>query len=253
MALKMIQCCRIFCITLLNSAAAGAQCPLGPMAELLSRSSSDVVFSGVVANLDRTMVAETVTFNVEWVWKGSVHRRTSIVRPVPISGGRIEPIRFELKSRYVVAAHRLTAGEEHDLRLSSSDDQLGTDACGGGSRLLSAAQNELAQLGPGHAPDGQPAGRTQAFPPVKIKDAAPEVPRGFADVRATVILEITVDASGHVRDPRILRSIANLDQIAIDCVMKCEYAPTLLNGIPTPVKMTVTVPIGAGPGRGPVR
>src|SRR5262245_24403101 len=65
MPLKTIQCCSIFCITLLNSAAVGAQCPLGPMAELLSRSSSEVVFSGVVANLDRTTVAETITFNVE--------------------------------------------------------------------------------------------------------------------------------------------------------------------------------------------
>src|SRR5689334_7470189 len=163
MALKMIPCCSIFCITLLNSAAASAQCPLGPMAELLSRSSSEVAFSGVVASLDRTMVAETITFNVEWVWKGSVHTRTTIVRPVPISGGPpIEPIPFELKRRYVVAAHRLTAGEQHDLRLSSSEEQLGTDACGSGSRLLSAAQNELAKLGPGHAPDGQPAGMTQA-------------------------------------------------------------------------------------------
>lgn len=224
------------------------------MAELLSRSSSEVVFSGVVANLDRQTAAEIVTFDVGWVWKGSVRRRISIVRPLPISGGPgREPLQFDLKSRYVVSAHRLTSREQHDLRLASSDEQFGTDACGSGSRTLSAAQNELARLGPGHAPDGQAVGVTQLFRPVKIKDAAPEIPPGFADFRGTVILEITIDASGHVRDPKILRSIDNLDQAAIDCVMKWEYAPALLNGVPVDVQMTVVVPIGTSARLAPVR
>jgi protein TonB len=32
-----------------------------------------------------------------------------------------------------------------------------------------------------------------------------------------------------------------LDQAAIDAVMQWEYTPTLLNGVPVPVIMTVTV------------
>src|SRR5262249_19256761 len=125
--------------------------------------------------------------------------------------------------------------------------------CGSGSRLLSAAQSDLARMGPGHAPDGQPAGRAQAFPPVKIKDSTPEIPPGLADVHGTVIVEITIDASGHVRDPKVLRSIAGLDQAAIDCVTKWEYAPTLLNGVPVPVQMTVTIPIGGTPRSSPIK
>jgi TonB family protein len=68
-----------------------------------------------------------------------------------------------------------------------------------------------------------------------------------------VILEITIDDAGRVRDPKILRSIANFDQVAINCVRKWEYAPALLNGVPVPVQMTVTVPIGGTPGPSPIR
>jgi hypothetical protein len=89
------------------------------MAELMSRSASEVVFSGVVANIVKTDLAETVSFNVDWVWKGSVRTQTSIVRPVSVAdvSGR-QPMSFELKSRYVVVAHRLTDEERQNLRLS---------------------------------------------------------------------------------------------------------------------------------------
>jgi hypothetical protein len=48
-------------------------------------------------------------------------------------------------------------------------------------------------MGPGDAPDGQPAGVTRAFPPVKIKDAAPEIPHNLGDVRGVVVLEIMIE------------------------------------------------------------
>ena len=40
---------------------------------------------------------------------------------------------------------------------------------------------------------------------------------------------------------RVLRSIPLLDQAATDAVRQWEYTPTLLNGVPVPVIMTVTV------------
>jgi TonB family protein len=255
MLLKAIWCCSPLCIGLLHSSAAVAQCPPAvPIAELLSRSSTEVVFGGVVANIDRTDLAETVTFSVDWVWKGSVRTSTSIVRPVRMADGSgLEPISFELKNRYVVAAHRLTDEERQNLRLSSAEEQLGVDLCGSGSRLLSVAQSDLARMGPGHAPQDRAAGRPQTFPPVKIKDAALEIPPGLTDVHGTVVLEIMIDASGHVLDPKVLRSIANLDQVAIDCVTKWEYAPALLNGVPVPVHMTVTIPFGGAPRSSPIK
>jgi protein TonB len=44
-----------------------------------------------------------------------------------------------------------------------------------------------------------------------------------------------------VQDARVLRSIPLLDQAALDAVNQWEFTPTLLNGVPVPVIMTVTV------------
>jgi protein TonB len=56
-----------------------------------------------------------------------------------------------------------------------------------------------------------------------------------------VVIEATIDETGKVRDMRVLRSIPLLDQAALDAVRQWEYEPTLLNGRPVPVIMTVTV------------
>ena len=42
-------------------------------------------------------------------------------------------------------------------------------------------------------------------------------------------------------DAHILRSIPLLDEAALDAVRQWEFTLTLLNGIPVPVIMTVTV------------
>jgi periplasmic protein TonB len=44
-----------------------------------------------------------------------------------------------------------------------------------------------------------------------------------------------------VQDARVLRSIPLLDAAALDAVKQWEFTPTLLNGVPVPVIMTVTV------------
>ena len=43
------------------------------------------------------------------------------------------------------------------------------------------------------------------------------------------------------RDVRVLRSVALLDAAAIAAVRQWRFTPTLLNGTPVPVIMTVTV------------
>ena len=40
---------------------------------------------------------------------------------------------------------------------------------------------------------------------------------------------------------KVLRSVPLLDEAAITAVKQWEYTPTLLNGVPVPVIMTVTV------------
>jgi TonB family protein len=75
----------------------------------------------------------------------------------------------------------------------------------------------------------------------EVPAVLPEVAR-HAGVRGTVILEITVDSAGRVRDAKVLRSIPLLDEAALTAVRQWEFTPTLLNGVPREIVMTVAVP-----------
>lgn len=79
--------------------------------------------------------------------------------------------------------------------------------------------------------------------PGRVKYVQPVYPQEARDagVRGTVIIEAIVDETGHVAETKVLRSVTGLDQAAVDAVMQWEYTPTLLNGAPVPVLMTVTV------------
>ncbi len=80
-------------------------------------------------------------------------------------------------------------------------------------------------------------------PPIKTHDVKPLYPpiAQDAQVQGVVILEVLVDTSGKVADRRIVRSIPLLDQAAMDAVTQWEYTPTLLNGNPVSLLMTVTI------------
>jgi protein TonB len=79
--------------------------------------------------------------------------------------------------------------------------------------------------------------------PVKVRDVAPIYPQiaQAARVQGIVILEATIGADGQVLNARVLRSVPLLDQAALDAVRQWQFTPTLLNGVPVPVVMTVTV------------
>jgi TonB family protein len=79
--------------------------------------------------------------------------------------------------------------------------------------------------------------------PTKIRDVRPEYPADAlaAGVQGVIILEALIDQSGAVRRARVLRSIPALDHAAADAVRQWRFTPTLLNGEPVPVMMTVTV------------
>jgi periplasmic protein TonB len=79
--------------------------------------------------------------------------------------------------------------------------------------------------------------------PKKLKNTAPTYPdiAKQARVQGVVILECTISPQGKVTDVKVLRGIPLLDAAAIDAVKQWVYTPTLLNGVPVPVIMTVTV------------
>ena len=80
-------------------------------------------------------------------------------------------------------------------------------------------------------------------PPTKTRDVQPRYPEEAraARVQGVVILEATIGSTGVVTDVSVLRSVPLLDDAAIAAVLQWQYTPTLLNGVPVPVIMTVTV------------
>jgi TonB family protein len=83
----------------------------------------------------------------------------------------------------------------------------------------------------------------QIKPPTKIKDVKPVYPAiaQSARISGAVVIEATIGEDGKVIDAKVVRSIPVLDQAALDAVRQWEYTPTLLNGAPVPVVVTVTI------------
>jgi protein TonB len=79
--------------------------------------------------------------------------------------------------------------------------------------------------------------------PQKIRHVSPAYPAiaQAARVQGVVIIEATIGVDGRLINARVLRSIPLLDQAALEAVRQWEFTPTLLNGVPVPVIMTVTV------------
>ncbi|PYQ22907.1 MAG: hypothetical protein DMF81_10510 [Acidobacteria bacterium] len=131
-------------------------------------------------------------------------------------------------------------------------------------------------LEPGPAGDGAPAGepggvaggvaggivggvlaaRTEPPPPVvpvrvggeikepkKLKHVSPVYPEiaARAKVHGSIVLECIVSRQGHVTEVKVVRGIPLLNEAAIDAVKQWAYTPTLKDGVPVPVILTVTV------------
>ena len=79
--------------------------------------------------------------------------------------------------------------------------------------------------------------------PERIRYVAPTYPpiALSARIQGVVIIEATIGADGRVINARLLRSVQMLDEAALAAVRQWTYTPTLLNGVPVPVIMTVTV------------
>jgi protein TonB len=80
-------------------------------------------------------------------------------------------------------------------------------------------------------------------PPQKLNEVSPAYPpiAAAAHIQGIVIIEATISENGTVINARVLRSVPLLDQAAIEAVKQWRYNPSMLNGVPVPVIMTVTV------------
>jgi protein TonB len=83
----------------------------------------------------------------------------------------------------------------------------------------------------------------QIKPPTKTRDVKPIYPpiAQSARVQGVVIIEATIGVDGRVKEAKVLRGQPLLDQAALDAVKQWQFTPTLLNNVPVPVIMTVTV------------
>jgi TonB family protein len=79
--------------------------------------------------------------------------------------------------------------------------------------------------------------------PAKLRHVPPVYPDGSSS--GVVILRALIGPDGYVRETEVLRDpSAALSQAAVDAVKQWEFEPTLLNCVPVPVRMVVTVQFG---------
>lgn len=80
-------------------------------------------------------------------------------------------------------------------------------------------------------------------PPIKTTHVNPVYPPIALAARkeGLVILEALIGEDGSVRNVKVLRSAPLFDEAAIIAVRQWRFSPTLLNGDPVPLVMTVTV------------
>lgn len=82
--------------------------------------------------------------------------------------------------------------------------------------------------------DSLPAPKRSDLPQYPVEAAV-------AGIQGAVQTEIVIDAAGNVTDARVVRSIPMLDEAALKAVQNWRFTPTVVNGQPVPVRMTVTV------------
>jgi protein TonB len=83
----------------------------------------------------------------------------------------------------------------------------------------------------------------QVKEPTKLQAVPPVYPESAvrARVEGVVILECLISPQGRVTEVKVLRGIPLLEKAAVDAVKQWVYTPTLMDGVPVPVLMTVTV------------
>ena len=134
--------------------------------------------------------------------------------------------------------------KELAIAAKAAGDKASADAVAGKEKAEAAAAKEKAAAAArekARMAAVRPGGRI--MPPKKIKDVPPVYPAlaQSAHVSGAVTIEATIGTDGKVVDAKVVHSIPMLDQAALDAVRQWEYLPTMLNGVPVPVLVTVTV------------
>ena len=118
--------------------------------------------------------------------------------------------------------------------------------------VVERQQANLSSARPTAPPDVAPSYPTPNAPvrvggaiktPVKTYDVRPVYPQEALAARVTgvVVLETIIGVDGTVTNASVIRGVPLLNDAAQTAVRQWRFEPTLLNGVPVPVIMTVTV------------
>jgi TonB family protein len=150
----------------------------------------------------------------------------------------------ELKSQEGNWVKSYDKAKELAVAMKAAGDKAAADAVAGKEKadaIAAKAKADAAARAKAKAAAVRIGG--QIRPPTKIKDVQPVYPAiaRSARVAGVVTIAATIGPDGKVIDATVVRSIPLLDQAALDAVQQWEYTPTLLNGVPVPVLVTVTI------------
>jgi TonB family protein len=150
----------------------------------------------------------------------------------------------ELKAQEGKSFKSYDKTKELAIAAKAAGDKAAADAVAGKEKADAAAAKvkaDAAAREKARLAAVRPGGRI--MPPKKIKDVPPVYPAlaQSAHVTGAVTIEATIGTDGKIVDAKVVRSIPMLDQAALDAVRQWEYLPTMLNGKPVPVLVTVTV------------
>jgi TonB family protein len=113
----------------------------------------------------------------------------------------------------------------------------------------------LPEIAPGERVDAPPVDWAEGVPPLsaliptikvpprKTKHVAPVYPQqlGNLDVQGTVVIQARVEADGRTSHARVLRSIPQLDQAALDAVLQWQFEPLVIDGEGITYLLTTTL------------
>lgn len=196
----------------------------------------------------RWMLAGFAGVSVLWLFVASLleeGQRGKEAETEPVVTETVETQNDRQRERVSVeesaVTRRVDQEEEEAVGLGGGPGADDVEPQGGGSD--GGERSRAVALSANAEPAGVGGEVREASRTVFVEPVYPEIAKR-AGVSGAVILEAVIDPNGNVTDVNVLRSIPLLDEAAMDAVRQWKYEPTLLNGIPVPIVMTVTVNFG---------
>lgn len=186
-----------------------------------------------------------------WPLSVSAYMTASAAPPPPEVVPHREPSALPSDAAPIVPPDRITKYEDPPGVGPTAEGSISTvprAVTGIGVGFLPEAQITLPPVPPAPAPPPVVRAGGVIREPRKIVTVQPVYPEMArqAGIQGLVIIEATIDERGNVMDARVLRSQPLLDAAALAAVRRWRYTPTLLNGVPVRVLMTVTINFSLG-------